>query len=29
MANSTVQFDLTNPQHVAMRKLMADIYARQ
>ncbi|MCW3171242.1 hypothetical protein [Shewanella subflava] len=28
MANSTVQFDLTNPQHVAMRKLMADIYAR-
>ncbi|MGP1832252.1 hypothetical protein ACTTBA_04165 [Shewanella frigidimarina] len=28
MANSTVQFDLTNPQHVAMRKLMADIYSR-
>ncbi|WP_372942890.1 hypothetical protein [Shewanella sp.] len=28
MANSTVQFDLTNPQHVAMRKLMADIYTR-
>jgi hypothetical protein len=28
MANSIVQFDLTNPQHVAMRKLMADIYAR-
>jgi hypothetical protein len=28
MANSTVKFDLTNPQHVAMRKLMADIYAR-
>ncbi|WP_351015061.1 hypothetical protein [Shewanella sp. AC91-MNA-CIBAN-0169] len=28
MANSTVQFDLTNPQHVAMRKLMANVYAR-
>ncbi|MGP1718753.1 hypothetical protein [Shewanella frigidimarina] len=28
MATSIVQFDLTNPQHVAMRKLMADIYAR-
>jgi hypothetical protein len=25
---STVQFDLNNPQHLAMRKLMADIYAR-
>jgi hypothetical protein len=22
-----VQFDLNNPQHLAMRKLMADIYA--
>ena len=28
MANSTVKFDLTNLQHVAMRKLMADIYSR-
>jgi len=28
MAASTVQFDLTNPQHVAMRKLMTDIYSR-
>ncbi|WP_418358383.1 hypothetical protein ACNH6B_05030 [Shewanella basaltis] len=28
MATSTVQFDLTNPQHVAMRKLMANVYAR-
>jgi hypothetical protein len=25
---STVQFDLSNPQHLAMRKLMADIYSR-
>jgi hypothetical protein len=25
---STVQFDMSNPQHLAMRKLMADIYAR-
>jgi hypothetical protein len=23
-----VQFDLTNPQHLAMRKLMTDIYSR-
>lgn len=22
------QFDLSNPQHLAMRKLMADVYAR-
>lgn len=27
MATSAVQFDLTNPQHLAMRKLMANMYA--
>jgi hypothetical protein len=25
---STAQFDLSNPKHLAMRKLMADIYSK-
>ncbi|MCG9964002.1 hypothetical protein [Shewanella cutis] len=27
-AATAPQFDLSNPQHLAMRKLMADVYAR-